>query len=107
MPTVVGKKTPRVDTFKTADGYRERSGSKPRVTIRAKRFKTWFDDPRQPAVVLRWLHSKKALTCKPALPANSGNAIVWAESQPEWPDGSRPRSITIELNGGLFDEIKV
>ena len=51
--------------------------------------------------------SKKALPCKPTLPAKSGNAIVWAESQPEWPDGRRPRSIVIELSHGLLDRIKV
>jgi hypothetical protein len=61
---------------------------------------------RQPALVLRWLQSKKVLPCKPALPANSGNAIVWTESQPEWPDGSRRRSIAIALSGGLLDKIK-
>ena len=33
--------------------------------------------------------------------------LVWAESQPEWPDGCRPRSIVIELSDGLLDQIKV
>ena len=41
------------------------------------------------------------------VPAKSGNAILWAESQPEWPDGRRPRSVVIELSEGLFDQIKV
>jgi len=36
------------------------------------------------------------------VPAKSGSAIVWAESQPEWSDGRRPRSIVIELSDGLF-----
>ncbi len=85
----------------------DKSGSTLTVTIRAEKFKGWFDDPRQPALILRWLQSKKALACKPTLPTKSGNAIVWAERQPEWPDGSRPRSIVIELGDGLLDQIKV
>ncbi len=107
MLKAVGKKQPRADAFKIADGYMDKTGSTPTVTVRAEKFKGWFDDPRQPALVLRWLQSKKALPSKPTLPATSGNAIVWAESQPEWPDGCRPRSIVIELSDGLLDRIKV
>jgi hypothetical protein len=102
----VGKRRPCADAFKTADGYMDRAGSTSKVTIRAEKFKGWFGDPRQPALVLRWLQSKQALPSKPTLPAKSGNAIVWAESQPEWPDGCRSRSIVIELSDGLFDRIK-
>jgi hypothetical protein len=103
----IGKKASRADAYKTADGYIDRAGSTSKVTIRAEKFKRWFDDPRQPALVLRWLQSKKVLPNKPMLPAKTGNAIVWAESQSEWPDRSRPRSIVIELNDGLLDRIKV
>jgi putative DNA primase/helicase len=103
---VIGKKA-RTDKYKGAEGYMDRAGSTSKVTIRAEKFKAWFDDPRQPALVLRWLQSKKALPSKPTPPAKSGNAIVWAESQPEWPDRSRPRSIVIELKDGLLDQIKV
>jgi Domain of unknown function (DUF927) len=102
-----GQKQPRADALKTADGFIDQSGSAPRVTIRAEKFKKWYDDPRQPALVLRWLRSKNALPGRPALPAKSANAIVWAETQPLWPDGSRPRSIVIELKDGLLDKIKV
>ena len=34
------------------------------------------------------------------------SAGVWAESQPEWPDGSRPRSIVIELRKYVSNYIK-
>lgn len=34
-------------------------------------------------------------------------SITWSESQPEWPDGSRPRSIMIELRHDLLDQLKV
>ena len=107
MLKVIGKKQPRDDAFKVVDGYVDKSGSTPAVTVRAEKFKGWFDDPRQPALVLRWLHTKKALPCKPTLPARSGNAIVWAESQQEWPDGRRPRSIMIELSHGQLGRIEV
>ena len=107
MLKIVGKKQPRADAFKFAHGYMDETGSTRTGTIRAEKFKGWFDDPRQPALVLRWLQSKKALPCKPTLPAKSGNAIVWAESQPEWPDRSRPRSIMIELSHGLLNQIMV
>ena len=102
-----GKSQPRADAYKIADGYMDQASSTSKVTIRAEKFKGWFDDPRQPALVLRWLQSKKALPSKPMPPAKPGNAIVWAESQPEWPDRARPRSIVIELRDGLLDQIKV
>jgi hypothetical protein len=104
---IVGKKPIRADAFKHADGFIDQSPAITKVTVRAEKFKGWFDDPRQPAVVLRWLRSKKALPGRPALPAKSANAIVWAETQPLWPDCSRPRSIVIELKGGALDQIKV
>jgi putative DNA primase/helicase len=100
------KKRWRSEVFKTEEGYMKKSNVAYTVTIRAEKFKKWFDDPRQPALVLQWLKSKNALPSKPTLPTKPGNAIVWAESQPEWPDGSRPRSIVIELRHGLLDQIK-
>ena len=107
MLKAAGTKPRRADAFKTADGYINDSGGVPTATVRAERFKGWFDDPRQPALVLRWLHAKKALATKSTLPIKSGNAIVWAESQPEWPDGHRPRSVVIELSAGLLDLAEV
>jgi putative DNA primase/helicase len=105
MSKIGGKRQFRAHALKFADGYKDDSSSAPTVTIRAEKFKGWFDDQRQPALVLRWLQSKKALPCKPTLPAKSGNGIVWAESQPEWPDHSRPRSIVIQLGKGLLDQL--
>ncbi len=102
-----GNKQRCADTFKTADGYIDDSGAVSTATIRAEKFKGWFDDPRHPALVLRWLHAKKALPTKPTLPTKSGNAIVWADSQPEWPDGCRTRSVVIELSAGLLDLTEV
>lgn len=106
MLKLVGKKPSRIDKCKMADGFMDQAGSTSKVTIRAKKFKEWFDDPRQAALVLRWLRSQRALPSKATLPSKSGNAIVWAESQSEWPDRSRPRSIVIKLKDGLLDQIK-
>jgi hypothetical protein len=92
---------PNDTDLKSADGFV--MGTKPdQAIIRAEAFKAWFPDPRQPNVVLKSLRSKKALPSRPTPPAKPGIAIVWAESQPQWPDGSRRRSIVIEDRPGLF-----
>jgi hypothetical protein len=72
------------------------------ITIRPDVFKSWFDNRRQPSIVLQWLRSKNALPGKPVPPVNPGTAIVWAESQPQWPDGLRTRSIVIDLHGDIL-----
>jgi hypothetical protein len=59
-----GTDKPR-SSFKGVDAYKDETASKPTVTIRAEKFKAWFDDPRQPALVLRSLQSKKALLTHP------------------------------------------
>jgi hypothetical protein len=83
--------------LKSADGFLK--GTKPnQATIRAEGFKHWFPDVRQPNIVLNFLRAKNALPSRPT--PKSGIAIVWAESQPMWPDGSRPRSIVIEARPG-------
>ncbi len=79
------------------DGFRRNNAGQTTVTVRAEAFKTWFDDPRQPRLVLEWLRKQGRLpNCPPA--PKAGHAIVWAETQPNWPDGSRPRSIVITFN---------
>jgi Domain of unknown function (DUF927) len=83
--------------LKSADGFRT-GLMRFRATIRAEAFKGWFPDARQPNLVLKLLRSKNALPSRPA--PKPGNAIVWAESQPEWPDGSRRRSIVIDKDPG-------
>jgi hypothetical protein len=83
--------------LKSADGFLK--GAKPaQATIRAEAFKHWFPDLRQPNIVLRFLCAKNALPSRPS--PKPGIAIVWAESQPMWPDGTRPRSIVIEERPG-------
>jgi putative DNA primase/helicase len=83
--------------LKSADGFRT-GLMRFRATIRAEAFKGWFPDARQPNLVLKFLRSKNVLPSRPT--PKPGTAIVWAESQPEWPDGSRRRSIVIDKDPG-------
>jgi hypothetical protein len=85
--------------LKSAEGFKA-GGMSSRVTIRADAFKRWFPDVRQPNLVLKSLRSKNALPSRPTPPTKNGLAIVWAESQPTWPDDSRPRSIVIDERPG-------
>ncbi len=88
--------------WKTADGYREKTNLGIKATIRGEAFKDWFNDRRQPAIVLRWLHSKNKFSSGRGPCGSSTPAITWAESQPFWPDGVRRRSIVIELPRGVL-----
>jgi len=92
--------------WKAAEGYREKTNHGIRVTIRGEAFKGWFADQRQPGIVLRWLHSQNALSSESGPSGNSAAAITWAETQPVWPDGLRPRSIVIELGPGVLNDSK-
>jgi hypothetical protein len=91
--------------LKSADGFRT-GLMRLRATIRAEAFKGWFPDARQPNLVLKSLRSKHALPSRPMPPTKNGPAIVWAESQPTWPDGSRPRSVVIDVQPDLFKGLK-
>jgi hypothetical protein len=86
-----------------ADGYRGKGAAKDTITVRAHGFKKWFDDPRHAKLVLDFLKAQGCLPGK-AKSRTSGTAIVWAESQPQWPDGFRPRSIVMRLKPTLFKE---
>ena len=79
--------------LKFADGFRT-GGMRYRATIGAEAFKGWFPDERQPNIVLKFLREKNALPSRRT--PKPGVAIVWAESQPKWPDGTRRRSIVID-----------
>jgi hypothetical protein len=87
--------------LEAADGYRGQALACNRITVRAESFKAWFDDPRQPKLVLELLSSKRCLPNRPK-PAKGGRGIVWAESQPQWPDGTRRRSVVIDVKDELF-----
>jgi hypothetical protein len=92
--------------WKAAEGYREKTNHGIRVTIRGEAFKGWFADRRQLGIVLSWLHSQNALSSKRGPWGSSAPAITWAESQPLWPDGSRTRSIVLELGPGVPNDVQ-
>jgi putative DNA primase/helicase len=100
-----GKNRYSKDAWKLADGYRENARHGIKATIRGEAFRGWFKDQRQPATVLRWLHSTNALASK-RKPFGGATSITWSEVQPTWPDGSRPRSIVIEFSNDLLDQLK-
>jgi uncharacterized protein (DUF927 family) len=86
-----------------ADGYWGKGATKDTITVRARAFKDWFDDPRHAKLVLDFLRGQGCLPGKSKSPSR-GTAIVWAETQPQWPDHSRPRSIVMRLKRTLFEE---
>jgi hypothetical protein len=90
----------RPERYRNADGFYRRQNGERQLVVRGLRFKDWFSDARQPGILLRWLGERGALA-NSKLGQHSGSSIVWAESQVEWPDGSRPRSIVI-----LTDKLK-
>jgi hypothetical protein len=67
------------------------------AVIRAERFKAWFDDKRMAALALRALQAEGSLRSAQHQNSKSATGIIWAESQMRWPDGSRPRSIVIDI----------
>jgi hypothetical protein len=83
--------------YQNADGFHRRQNGERQLVVRGERFKDWFSDSRQPGILLRWLGEQGALA-NSKRGQHSGSSIVWAESQVEWPDGSRPRSIVIRVD---------
>jgi hypothetical protein len=90
--------------LRRADGYRGKGLGCNRITVKAEAFKAWFDDPRQPRFLLERLKSQHCLPTRPK-PAKPGQGIVWAESQPQWPDGTRRRSVVIDVKDELFKRV--
>lgn len=88
-------KTAKCD-WDSVDGFRETKGDRTRAVIRGDTIKQWFDDQRQLHAVLRSLRARHALSCGNGSP-NGTRSIKWAESQPQWPNGKRVRSIVIDL----------
>jgi putative DNA primase/helicase len=86
-------------SLKNVDGYRRQEGKKETVTVRAEAFKRWFNDRRQPRLVLDCLRQNGRLICSGS--PGHGQGIKWAESQPTWPDGTRVRSVVISFRRPL------
>ena len=93
----IGKRKPLAKSIRKAEGFVVTMGMDQKVTVRAEKFKAWFSDRRQPRRVLDWLLDNGAITPSGGRKTATGTGIVWAESQPTWPDGTRPRSIVLDL----------
>ena len=89
----VAKEIPKA--MAKADGYVVTAGMSQKITVRAERFKSWFPDQRQPRLVLDWLIKNGAIV--PSGEPDRGNGVGWARSQKTWPNGTRVRSIVIDL----------
>jgi hypothetical protein len=85
------------ERFRDADGFYRCHKGERQLVVRGERFKDWFSDPRQPLLLLRRLNELGALVCSKD-GQRPGSSIVWAESQVDWPDGTRPRSIVIRVD---------
>jgi hypothetical protein len=71
-------------------GLRAQQHPRPGGISSGEAYKVGFDDPYVTAVPA----SPK--------PAKRGQGIVWAESQPQWPDGTRRRSVVIDVKADLL-----
>ena len=97
----IGKKRVAAKSMQKADGYIVSAGMVQKVTVRAEKFKGWFSDARQPRLVLDWLLEHDGIALTGNRKPGAGIAIVWAETQKTWPDGTRARSIVIDLSLNL------
>lgn len=84
-------KSPGREAFGKCVGFIEKQDGRSTLTIAGNAFKSCFRDPRSAPIVLHWL--AKSGTGIKSPPSKTGKSITWAESQSEWPDGRRPRSI--------------
>ena len=84
-----------------ADGFSEAKGPGREFVIRATSFETWFSSPFRVRQVLNWLNEEGFLETTGRPPHGRGNE--WAQRQPSWPDGTRPRAFVIYLPNGVAD----
>jgi hypothetical protein len=94
----LGKRKPPAKSIRKAEGFVITVGNGQKITVRAEKFKAWFSDRRQPRLVLDWLLDNGAIMPGGGRKTATGTGIVWAESQPTWPDGTRARSIVLDLS---------
>lgn len=99
----IGKKLPKPKSMQKADGYILATSQGQKIVVRAEKFKGLFPDRRQPRLVLNWLVEIGAATSsrKP----KSATEILWAARHKTWPDGSRKRSIVIDLSADIRNSL--
>lgn len=86
-------------TLLQADGYKERSNPGECYRVRATVFESWFNTPARTKIMLQWLYSEGYLITTKSVSRGQSNS--WAQTQGNWPDGSRPRSFEIRFPKGL------
>jgi putative DNA primase/helicase len=91
----------RKGDIKSAEGYIKRRRNHYHIVVRGDAFKKWFDDTRQPALLLRWLHSQGALRRKPS--SSDRSSVVWAETRTYWPGRDRPRAIVLKVPASFVE----
>jgi hypothetical protein len=97
-----GTKKTKKSEMESAAGYMKRRRGYCHIVVRGDAFKKWFDDPRQPALLLRWLYSQGALRRKPS---DSGrSSVVWAETRTNWPGRDRPRAIVLKVPRSFIND---
>lgn len=103
-PTILDRdrSSPRQMRFlNNAEGFSEpREGGRTFV-VRAQVFLSWFGTTLEARRVLEWLDDEGFLDKRSARTVK--RSLEWAQKQPMWPDGSRPRSICIYLPRGFDD----
>ncbi len=92
---------PTLRLLPQADGFFRSRGDGREYVVRAQVFSSWFATPAQVRAVLDHLAEEGYLQL--SRPASQGRSNAWAQGQPLWPNGIRPRSITIFLPRGLDD----
>lgn len=85
----------------SADGFSEPREGGRLFVVRAQKFLDWLGTTLEARRVLEWLDDEGFLDKRSARTVK--RSLEWAQKQPMWPDGSRPRSIVIYLPRGLAD----
>jgi hypothetical protein len=103
LPRPSPSSRPGGKTLSHADGWRRSDKRGSTYTVRANRLLAWLRDPLTRRLVLEWLDEQGFLEHDKRSGRRPGSGLEWAERQPLWPDGSRPRSIVVKLPNGVWD----
>lgn len=90
----------RRHVYRSADGFREPQDRGVRFTVRSTAFKAWFRNLARTRALLEWLDAEGLLLNRGG-GKQTVRSLEWAQAQPFWPDGTRPRAIVIYLPMGL------
>ena len=89
----------RMSLFRQADGFHCRRDKGAIFVVRQCAFASWFRTPLRAQRVLERIDLEGFLP--QTRERRAGRSLDWAQKQVTWPDGTRVRSISIYLPGGL------